>query len=83
MWEYYWGYTSAQVELASADAPFVAYAKRDKPKAGEPGFKSSPEQIRRDYDKWLERKKNRKFSLQSFLNQDTLSNGNSIGEENK
>lgn len=67
MWEYDWGHTKAQVELLVADAPFVAYKKRDKPKPGEPGYKSDPEKIQRDYERWLERKKARKVNLNNFL----------------
>lgn len=67
MWEYYWGHTKAQVELMTADAPFVAYKKREKPKPGDPGYKADPDKIQRDYEKWLERKKKRKVSLNSFL----------------
>lgn len=67
MWEHYWGHTKAQVELMTADAPFVAYKKREKPKPGDPGYKADPDKIQRDYEKWLERKKKRKVSLNSFL----------------
>lgn len=67
MWEYMWGHTKAQVELMSVDAPFVAYKKKDKPKPGDPGYKSDPEKIQRDYEKWLERKKRRKVDLNTFL----------------
>lgn len=67
MWEYQWGHTKAQIELMTADAPFVAYKKRDKGKPGDPGFKSDPEKIRADYEKWLARKKTRKVNLESFL----------------
>ena len=67
MWEYYWGHTKAQVELLSVDAPFVAYKKRDKPKPGQPGYKSDPDKVQRDYEKWLERKKTRKVHLETFM----------------
>lgn len=28
MWGYYWGYTSAQIELMAADCPIIVYPKR-------------------------------------------------------
>ena len=67
MWEYSWGHTKAQIELFTADAPFVAYKKKDKPKPGDPGYRSDPEKIQRDYERWLERKKKRKVGLNTFL----------------
>ena len=36
MYDYYWVYTSAQIELMNADAPFIAYKKRDKKDEGNP-----------------------------------------------
>lgn len=66
-YEYYWGYTIAQIELASSDAPFVAYKAKDKLKPGDPGFKSDPDKIRRDYDRWLERKKKRTVRPEDFI----------------
>lgn len=48
------------------DAPFVAYKKQEKTK--EERMKSyTRDKAKRDYDKWLERKKNRKFNLSTFL----------------
>lgn len=67
MWEYMWGHTKAQIELMTADAPFVAYKAREKKKPGDPGFKSDPEKIQRDYERWLERKRARKVNLDTFL----------------
>lgn len=67
MWEYYWGHTKAQVELMTADAPFVAYKKREKPKPGQPGYKADPDKIQRDYERWLQKKKSRKVGLNTFL----------------
>ena len=61
----------------TADAPFMAYKKRDKPKPGDPGYKSDPDKIQRDYERWLERKKKRKVNLNTFL-----SNGNSKTQDN-
>lgn len=67
MWEYLWGHTKAQVELMTADAPFVAYKAQDKPKPGQPGYKADPDKIQRDYERWLEKKKTRKVSMNTFL----------------
>ena len=61
----------------TADAPFMAYKKRDKPKPGDPGYKSDPDKIQRDYERWLERKKKRKVNLNAFLG-----NGNSKTQDN-
>ena len=80
MWEYYWGHTKAQVELMTADAPFVAYKKKDKPKPGDPNYKADPDKIQRDYEKWLERKKKRKVSLNSFLGDKYNENDNTKKE---
>ena len=67
MWEYMWGHTKAQTELMTADAPFVAYKAREKKKPGDPGFKSDPEKIQRDYERFLERKQKRRVNLNTFL----------------
>lgn len=65
----------------SIDAPFVAYKKRDKPKPGDPGYKSDPEKIQRDYERWLERKKKRKVSLETFLGGGQGNNKNNTNKE--
>lgn len=39
MWNYYWGYTAAQIELAIADGPVIVY-KHDK--KGTDGKKKKP-----------------------------------------
>ena len=67
MYEWYWGYTQAQIELASADAPFVAYEAKPKPKPGEPGFKSDPEKMKRDYERWKARQSKRKIKPEDFI----------------
>lgn len=36
MWGYYWGYTSAQIELMAADSPIIVYPKRKDRKKGKP-----------------------------------------------
>ena len=64
----------------TADAPFVAYKKKDKPKPGDPNYKADPEKIQRDYEKWLERKKKRKVSLNSFLGDKYNENDNTKKE---
>lgn len=70
MYDYYWVYTSAQIELMNADAPFIAYKKRDKKdeenlsgNGGEPTKESCEETVR----KWQERRKKRRFKVQDFL----------------
>lgn len=79
MYEYYWGYTAAQIELASADAPMVAYKKREKTKEEKlKGY--TREKAERDYQRWLERKKKRKFDLQTFLGTGDLSKAQSVSE---
>ena len=66
MYEYMWGMTAAQIELMTADAPFIAYKKREK--SDEEKRKSyTREQARRDYEKWEQRKRTRKFNLGTFL----------------
>ena len=67
MYEWYWGYTQAQIELASVDAPFVAYEAKEKPKPGDPGFKSDPEKIRLAYQRHLEKKKKRTVRPEDFV----------------
>ena len=70
MYDYYWVYTSAQIELMNADAPFIAYKKRDKKDeenpsghGGEPTKESGEETVR----KWQESRKKRRFKVQDFL----------------
>lgn len=70
MYDYYWVYTSAQIELMNADAPFIAYKKRDKKEeenpsrnGGEPTKESCEETVR----KWQERRKKRRFKMEEFL----------------
>lgn len=42
MWGYYWGYTSAQIELMAADCPVIVYPKRKDEKNGKStGFKKA------------------------------------------
>lgn len=84
MWEYLWGHTKAQVELMTADVPFVAYKAREKPKPGDPGYKADPDRIQRDYERWLEKKKSRKVGLNTFLGGngvENIKNDNRDGEQ--
>lgn len=65
----------------TADAPFVAYKMREKPKPGDPGYKADPDKIQRDYERWIERKKKRKVSLNSFLGNGNEQNDNNTKKE--
>ena len=75
MYEYYWGYTAAQIELASIDAPYVAYKAKEKKSGIDPDY--NREKANRDYKKWEERRKKRKFKLDDFLNTNKADN---VGE---
>ena len=72
-WGYLWGHTAAQVQLMTADVPFVAYkARDDKPKPGEKGFKRTAAQAQKAYQEWLDRKEQEKkkgvaVNLENFL----------------
>lgn len=54
MWNYYWGYSAAQIELAIADGPVIVY-KKDK----KSGAKSKPTaaSIERSMLRYEERKR--------------------------
>lgn len=85
MYDYYWVYTSAQIELMNADAPFIAYKKRDnkdeeKPSGngGEPTKESCEETVR----KWQERRKKRRFKVEEFLNGQMNADEKSQSQEN-
>lgn len=70
MYDYYWVYTSAQIELMNADAPFIAYKKRDKKDEGNPsgnGGEPTKESCEETVRKWQERRKKRRFKVQDFL----------------
>lgn len=64
MYDYYWGLTSAQVDLLSIDRPMVVYKKEkdNEPKPGEKGFKRTAAQAQAAYRQWLERQKTEKES---------------------
>ena len=64
-YDYWWGYTAAQIELMIADAPIVVYKKDDKPKT-----KKDMEEIRKA---WEEKRQGRtmvgkEMKLSDFLN---------------
>lgn len=60
MWDYYWGLTSAQVDLLTIDTPIVVYKKSDsKPKPGQKGYSLSSDDAERQYYEWKKAKKAR------------------------
>lgn len=66
-WNYLWGYTAAQIELATIDAPLVVYADKD----GK--FNDvSADDIKEASDKWLNKyggeNKGKKINLSDLLN---------------
>ena len=70
MYDYHWVYTSAQIELMNADAPFIAYKKRNKKDEGNPsdgGTEPTKESCEETVRKWQERRKKRRFKVQDFL----------------
>ena len=59
MWDYYWGLTTAQIELLTIDQPIVVYKKdEDNDKPWKKGTVSGT-YAKSQYDKWLEKKKKR------------------------
>ena len=79
MYEYLWGHTAAQIELMLIDAPFVAYKKREKTREEKMrGY--TREQAKRDYERWQERKKNRKFDLQTFIGTGDLNKAKAVSD---
>ena len=70
-YDYWWGYSSAQIDLMVADQPLVVYPKTKK----EGGPKNHTKKEMDDlYDRWMEKKKNegslvgKKISLADYLN---------------
>jgi len=62
MWDYYWGLTAAQVELLTIDQPIVVYkADEDNDKPWKNGTVSES-YANKQYQKWLEKKKQREES---------------------
>lgn len=73
MYEFNWGFTKAQIDLMNIDAPYTCYeaAKEDRTSGGskEPPSREKMEETVR---KWEERKKTRKFNLETFLGKGVL-----------
>lgn len=70
MYDYHWVYTSAQIELMNADAPFIAYKKRDKKDEGNPsdgGTEPTKESCEETVRKWQERRKRDVSRCRIFL----------------
>lgn len=59
MWDYYWGLTSAQVDLLTIDQPIILYkADENKEKPWKEG-KVSADYANKQYQKWLKNKEKR------------------------
>ncbi len=58
MWDYYWGFTAAQIELLTIDQPIIVY-KRDENTArpGERGYKGMSEKESRELVKNFKKRK--------------------------
>ncbi len=71
MYDYYWGFSAAKVELILGDCPITVYKRNEdnnnKPKPGDPDYKPDEEKLRRSVEKWKERKRRRKYDLKHFL----------------
>ena len=73
MYEYYWGHTTAQIELIDIDAPILCYAKRDKNdglKPGDKGYKPDARKLDKTVEQWKKRKAAREargFKLDKLL----------------
>lgn len=81
MYEYYWVYTIAQIELMNIDIPFTCY-KDKKDKNDTP----TREEMDAVVEKWKERKKRRKWNMQDLLakkNNDTDISGKDTLTEHK
>lgn len=66
MWDYYWGLTSAQVELLTIDQPIVVYkAEKKKEKPWKDGYVED-NYASKQYQKWLEKKKKRDAEGKTF-----------------
>jgi hypothetical protein len=74
MWDYYWGLTAAQVELLTIDQPIVVYkADKTKDKPWKDGYVDS-EYANRQYQKWLEKKRQREKAGNDFNINDAIAN---------
>lgn len=75
MYEWYWGHTTAQIELIDADAPIICYKRRDKSrdgglKPGDKGYKPDARKLEETVKKWEQRKAAREargFRLDTLL----------------
>lgn len=63
MYEYYYVYTIAQIELMNIDVPMTCY-RRKRDKDAPPTREEMDETVR----KWEERKKRRKWKIEDLLN---------------
>lgn len=66
MWNYYWGYTAAQVELAIADGPMIVYKKDKKKGANAKPSSASVQRAALDYE---QRKKEGKTNISVDLSE--------------
>ena len=78
MWDYYWGFTAAQVEILTVDQPIVVYKKDNDKKKPWEGGTASEDYANRQYRKWLERKKQREREGKSVDIGKTFSNGQKV-----
>ncbi len=67
-YDYWFGYTSAQIELMIADQPLIVYDKKDK--------KHTESQMNDLADKWLEKKKKEGSNKEKVRLSDYLKNDN-------
>lgn len=70
-YDYWWGYSAAQIDLMVADQPLVVYPKTKKEDGPKKHTKKEMDAL---YDRWMEKKKNegsligKKISLADYLN---------------
>ena len=75
MYEYYWGHTSAQIELIDIDQPITVFKRHDSErsgglKPGDKGYRPDPKKLDAAVQRWKKRKaerEKRRFSLDTFL----------------
>jgi len=74
MYEYYWGHTSAQIQLIDIDQPITVYKRTSSEKSlkpGDKGYKPDKRKLDAAVERWKKRKEERAkrgFSLNTFLN---------------
>ena len=56
-YDYWWGYTSAQIDLMVADGPVVAYRKDKKRLNADGSRKHTAKEMDDLWDRWVEKKK--------------------------